>query len=174
MSRIDRRAIVMPGVLLAAAACQPIRSHSDVQTERIEDARATFGSYFTDMSDNAIQSDGSIADIHFVPHTTELSGLGVQRLDRMAKLLDTYGGTVRYETTLADSPLVKERMDHVREYLTLSGCDMARVTVAVARPGGTGMPGDEAVRKFNEGTAPKTDAGTTLLQGGGSGSSSNR
>lgn len=174
MLRIDRRAILIPGVLLAAASCSQFKSRTDMQTEHIEDARSSFGSYFTDMTDNAIQSDGSIADIHFVPHTTELSGLGVKRLDRMARLLDTYGGTVRYETTLGDTPMVKERLDHVREYLTLSGCDMARVKVAIGRAGGTGMPGDEAVRKFNDGTAVKADGGTTTLQIGGSGGTSNR
>jgi len=174
MIRFDRRLIVMPAVLLTLAACRGPQSSSDVQMSRIEKARSSYGTYFTDMADNAMQSDGTIADIHFVPHTSELSGLGVKRLDRMAKLLDTYGGTVRYETDMTDEALVKERMDHVREYLTLTGCDMARVKVAVGLAGGVGMPGDEAVRKFNDGTAVKTDAAPTTVLTGGQGAGAKR
>lgn len=170
MFRIERRLMVLPAALLLVGACQKPRSSSDVHMARIEGARASFGTYFRDMSDNAILHDGTIADVHFIPHTSELSGLGVERLDRMARLLDTYGGTVRYQSDTVDEALVKERLDHVREYLTLTGCDMARVKVAVAQAGSIGMPGDEAVRKFNDGTAVKADAAPTAALTGGQGS----
>ena len=71
----------------------------------------------------------SIAEIHFVPHTRELSGTGIARLDRMAMMLDTYGGTVRYETDVTDEAFVQKRLDHVHEYLATTGCDMSRVEV---------------------------------------------
>jgi hypothetical protein len=116
----------------------------------------------TDMSDNAILHDMSVADIHFIPHTSELSGVGVARLNRMAKLLSTYGGTVRYETRLTDEKLIDPRLEHVQEYLALAGCDMDRVSVVAMRSGGRGMPGDEAVEKFEKGTADQSTATTTM------------
>lgn len=98
------------------------------------------------MVDNAILHDMSIADIHFIPHSKELSGTGVARLDRMAPLLDTYGGMVRYETVLIDEEMVASRLDQVREYLDLTGCDMSRVELKVMLSGGRGMPASDAIQ----------------------------
>jgi hypothetical protein len=106
----------------------------------------------------------SMSDAHFVAHSSEINGLGASRLDRMASMLDTYGGTVRYQTVSKDEALVKQRLDHIREYLKLTGCKMERVTVAVALAGGHGIPGDEAVDKMKRGTAmPKQQGGGTTI-----------
>ncbi len=136
------------------------RSPSDLHMDKMDQTKVSFGSYFTHMTDNAMLSDMSLADMHFIPHTDELSGLGEVRIDRMAKLLNVYGGTVRYATELGDEAMVEQRMQHVREYLTLVGCSMDRVTVAVMRPGGIGMPGDEAAEKYRRGTTERDDSAT--------------
>jgi len=91
--------------------------------------------FFTYMVDNAIVSDMSIADLHFVPHTTELNSLGTLRLARMAQLVEAYGGLVRYATTIEDEEMVNERLAHVRDFLAAAGADMDRIEVAVAMPG---------------------------------------
>jgi hypothetical protein len=90
------------------------------------------------MVDNALMSDMTIADLHFVPNTNELNGTGVARLNRMAPLLDTYGGTVKFDTQLEDKNAIQARIDHVKEYLATTGCDMGRVEVKPGLPGGSG------------------------------------
>jgi len=101
--------------------------------------------HLTYMVDNALLHDMSIAEIHFVPHTRELSGTGIARLDRMAMMLDTYGGTVRYETDVTDEAFVQKRLDHVHEYLATTGCDMSRVEVKAMMSGGRGMSAVKAL-----------------------------
>ncbi len=160
MLRIDLRVMLLSSAMVLGA-CSNHKNQTDVHMERMDDGVAAFGSYFRDMADNALLRDMSIADLHFVAHTDELSGVGAERLDRMASLLQTYGGTVRYETYLADQDMVDRRIGHVREYLTLVGCNMDRVSIEVQAPGGRGMRGDEAVLQLEEGTA------SDVIGGGG-------
>lgn len=128
--------------------CSDISSMSSIQLDRMAETRESYGDHFRYMVDNAILSDMSLADIHFVAHTTELSGVGAARLERMARLLNTYGGKIRYETTLSDKAMLAERMAHVREFLALSGCELEQVEIAVMAPGGRRMSGLEAVAKY--------------------------
>jgi len=108
---------------------------------------------FVSMVDNAILHDMTVADLHFVPHTAELNGTGVARLDRMTYLLDVYGGIVRYETFEKDESLVAGRLAHVQEYLESTGCDMSRVSVKTMISGGRGMRASDAIRIMKAGTA---------------------
>jgi hypothetical protein len=123
--------------------------------------------HFRDMADNAVLSDMAVADFHFVAHTAELSGTGAARLNRMATLLDTYGGTVRYETFEPDEKLVKQRLEHVREYLTTTGCDMARVDVKAMISGGHGMPANKAIVIDLKGTNPPAGQSSSPTPGMG-------
>ncbi len=109
--------------------------------------------FFTYMVDNAIVSDMSIADLHFVPHTTELNSLGTLRLARMAQLVEAYGGLVRYATTIQDEEMVSERIAHVRDFLAAAGADMDRIDVAVAMPGSHHTSAQEAVAGKQKGWA---------------------
>jgi hypothetical protein len=74
--------------------------------------------------------------------------------------LDTYGGTVRYETFNTDEEMVKNRLDHVHEYLALTGCDMGRVQVKAMISGGRGMTASKAIIVEAKGTVKDTKAGT--------------
>jgi hypothetical protein len=169
-----RPLILVSTLAVISVACNNHQTTTDLQLSRMDETKRRFASYNADMIDNAILHDMSVADIHFIAHTGELSGIGEARLNRMAKLLHTYGGTVRYETTLDDEVLMDQRLAHVREYLALTGCDMERVEVTDMMSGGRGIPGDEAVAKFLRGTAkPKKKAGPspiTVNVGGGSSS----
>ncbi len=150
------RLFAVSALVFAAAACNNDQASSKMQSARMDATKAQYGSHFTYMTDNAILRDMSVADIHFIPHSAELSGVGEIRLSRMAHLLNTYGGTVRYETLAPDEAMIKQRLAHVREYLVLSGCNMERVVITTGMAGGRGMPGDEAVGKFLMGTADDT------------------
>lgn len=126
--------------------------------------KARYGAHLTHMTDNAILRDMAVSDIHFIPHSAELSGVGEIRLSRMARLLNTYGGTVHYQTLTDDEAMIKQRLAHVREYLVLSGCNMERVVITTGMAGGRGMPGDEAVARFLMGTADDTGSTSTAKQ----------
>jgi hypothetical protein len=118
------------------------------------------------MSDNAMLSDMAIWDYHFVPHTTELSGSGAERLTRMAMYLDTYGGKVRYDTLLTDEALIKERIAHVREFLEVSGADVGRIEIETKLPGGRMYSASEGIRVAEKGTAaPQGQGGSTTVIG---------
>ena len=136
---------LLSAACVATAACDRPLTTTDIQVDRMEESRNRRQAHFTYMADNAIAQDMSVADIHFVGHTSELSGVGVNRLDRMAPFLNTYGGTVRYETFMGDGELIHQRLDHVREYLTTIDCDMSRVEVTTMISGGRGMPASTAI-----------------------------
>ncbi len=107
--------------------------------------------FFTYMVDAAMVSDVSLADIHFVPHTTELNSLGTTRLSRMASFLDTYGGTIRYAARVADEDLVDPRLAHVRDFLATTGIDMSRVDVQVALAGSAHSSAERAIEATQRG-----------------------
>lgn len=107
--------------------------------------------FFSRMVDSAMVSDVSIADIHFVPHTTELNSLGTTRLSRMAALLDTYGGTIRYAARTADKDLVDPRLAHVRDFLATTGIDMSRIDVQVALAGSEHTSAERAIKSTEKG-----------------------
>ena len=119
--------------------------------------------FFTYMTDNATLSDMSVADIHFVPHTTELNSLGADRLSRIAQLIETYGGTVRYATRLQDEELVDQRLAHTRDFLAAAGADMERVEVIVAMAGADYMPADEAIEAKEKGMNSEFDESESMV-----------
>jgi hypothetical protein len=148
---MDRRlmtALVTATALGMAAGCKGIHTATDLQMAYIEETRCEAGSRPRDMADNALLRDMCVSDIHFVAHTAEIGGTGTARLDRLASLLNAYGGTLHYETDLRDEELIRKRLDHVREYLAMAGCNMDRVKVETGLCGGQGMPADRAIRAY--------------------------
>jgi len=102
--------------------------------------------HFVYMQDNALLADMCFADVHFVPHTAELNGLGARRLGRYAELLAQYGGTLYYDTEMKeDDELVQARLEHAAEFLELAGLETDKFELAVGGPGGRGMKAKEAV-----------------------------
>ena len=139
--------------------CNKYKTATDLTIEKIDRSMNEPQEHLTNMADNAMLHDMSVADIHFVPHSAELSGTGAARLNRMATLLDAYGGTVRYETFITDEKLVKQRLDNVQEYLALTGCDMGRVSVKAMISGGRGMTASKAIKVDAKGTAKDSGKG---------------
>ena len=157
-----RRLIILPMLCVAITACnrsQRADTLADYPLAEASRPRTPYGRHFAQMVDNAILNDLDLADFHFITHTSELSGTGEARLNRMAPLLNVYGGIVRYSTRLDDDDLIGQRMEHVREYLSLVGCDMDRTTLAVMMPGSRGATGKEAVWKYRALTSKPTGKG---------------
>lgn len=121
---------------------------------------------FTYMVDNAMWSNMALSDVHFMPHTAELNGAGEVRLDRMAFMLNLYGGTLRYETQTTDEELVDLRMKHAHEYLVLVGCDARRVRIEAAISGGALSPAGDAIRIWTEGTVNDHEGASDGAAGG--------
>ena len=115
---------------------------------------------FTYMTDNEMLSDMCIADIHFVPNTTELNSLGTTRLSRMAQLLEPYGGTVRYATDSSDEELVNKRLEHVCDFLASAGADLDRIDVIVAMAAAGHAQAAEAIEAKAKGMSPELDEST--------------
>ena len=154
------RVVMVPLLLVAAASVLTgCESSSKRQHARMDVTKASSGQQFDQMVTNAALHDRSVADVHFISHSSELSGAGELRLNRLAAILNTYGGVLRYETVLADKALVEQRIAHVREYLALVGCDMARVEIAVMRSGGHGMSAKDAIARTERGTSADGQAG---------------
>jgi len=121
--------------------------------DRMDETASSPRMYLVNQADNAALHDMSLADFHFIPHSAELSGSGVARLDRLALMLDTYGGTVRYETTNTDETLIDGRLDNAKEYLALVGCSMEKISFATALSGGRGGSVRDALETQEEAQA---------------------
>jgi len=168
MFRLNVLRSLTAGLALAAMiGCQgKYRTAVTQDMQRMDKTLATPRAYLANSVDNAILHDMSLADFHFVPHSTELSGSGVARLDRMALMLDTYGGTVRYEAGTTDERLIEGRLDHVREYLSLVGCSMDKVKLATAVSGGQGGRASVAIEaEDNALESPDNTAPQSMISG---------
>lgn len=100
---------------------------------------------FVYMVDKGMLYDSSIADIHFEPHSSELSGTGIRRLMRLGELMTEVGGTIHYETDTMDEQLVNNRLEVVREFLLAGGFDMQRIEVKTGLARGRGMTSHQAM-----------------------------
>lgn len=154
--------IYVGALLMAGTACSKIPNANKQYLDRMNESREAGRPWLDDMADNATLHDLAVADFHFVPHSAEISGTGEAKLERMAPMLSHYGGTVRYETSSTDKALVDQRIAHVKEYLKLAGCDMAKVKVEAMISGGRGMPADRAMKIAEKGTAPGGASGTSM------------
>lgn len=101
--------------------------------------------HFDAMTDNAMLADMSMSPVHFVPHSTELNGLGARRLNRYAEILAIYGGTLRYDGAERDEDLLRDRLESIREYLVRHGIGEERCEVKADLAGGEGMDATLAV-----------------------------
>lgn len=100
---------------------------------------------FDYMQDQALMADLSIADMHFIPHTAELSGAGRARLERYAELLAGHGGTLTFDTSLTDEELIAARLQTAENFVNNYVPDNNRIAVVTGLPGGRGMTADEAI-----------------------------
>ena len=101
--------------------------------------------YMAYHNDQGMLADMSIADIHFVPHTSYLSGTGEARLERYAELLARTGGRVNYDTRLRDKDLVAARVGVAKTFLAEALPSNKTIDVVLGLPGGRGMDAREAI-----------------------------
>jgi hypothetical protein len=111
--------------------------------------QAALGDYFNYHDDQGMLADMSIADIHFVPHSPQLSGVGEARLQRYAELLAASGGCLHYDTALRDENLIEARLATARAYVKDTLPSAKEIEIAVGLPGGRGMTAKEAQGGIN-------------------------
>jgi hypothetical protein len=117
-------------------------------------AHPGWADYFVYHNDQGMMADMSIADIHFVPHSAELSGVGVARLERYAELLATTGGALRYDPAIRDVALISARVETAKALLAQAIPRSNLIDVVVGSAGGRGM----GVAEASAGKAVATEA----------------
>ncbi len=130
--------------LTACADPEPKQSLNSPNSSDPTD-RPSVAEFFAYQNDQGMIADMAIADIHFVPHSSALSGTGVARLERYAELLAATGGEVRYATALSDDALVSERLAAAKDFLAQVIPSSQCVEVVLGLPGGRGMTAREAL-----------------------------
>ena len=121
---------------------------------------------FVYMVDNAMLADMTLNDSHFVPHRASLNGLGMDRLARLAQLMQVHGGTIRLNTDECMEGINTQRMQTVRDFLSEAGVSVAGEVVVCDMSGGEGLSAAENMLiRANEGMYKP---GQNKSNGGGS------
>lgn len=160
---LPRRIYVMfmAGVACTLAGCSEQGKRLNAPPQGDSDRPHELQEQFVYMVDKGLLYDSSISDIHFEPHSAELSGTGIRRLIRMGELMTEVGGTIHYDTAEGDSELVSRRLDVVREFLLAGGFDMQRIDVRTGLSRGRGTSAERAILAAEQNSAPQGAAGPT-------------
>jgi hypothetical protein len=167
--RVERFAVVIAAGLIAHGCAGPAeRLNAPPQGDSLTRHRE-MQQFYVYKTDQAMMQDRSIADIHFIPHAAELSGLGQVRLSRYAELYAAHGGTIYYDTALADDQLIEARIAAAKAFLAKAAPGEPGIEVALGMPGGPGMESTEALRRREAmHSSTKVEASTTIGFSGGS------
>lgn len=145
-----RRISLLSALALVATAASGCVPPADTTTVNLpprdaEEMRNEIAEIFAYHNDQGMTADRSIADVHFVPHSTNLSGTGQARLERFAELLAESGGTIHYDTKLDDKDLVEARLAVARRFLAETNQGQHTIEIALGMSGGRGMSAREAI-----------------------------
>lgn len=164
--RINRIGVGLLGVCVGlGAACErKAQTQMNAPPQGYAPEHSSSTDYFAYHNDQGMMADMSIADIHFIPHSADLSGTGVARLERYAELLSETGGTLNYDTALTDTMLIDRRMATAQAYLTKCMPQSKRVDIVLGMPGGPGMRAKEAIAGQNVAQQPETRERAYRLQ----------
>jgi len=108
------------------------------------ESRRELAEFFAYHQDNGLLAQRAIADMHFVPGTSHLSGAGEAQLARLAEIMQDTGGTINYDTRLGDSGLASARLASARQFLSTYTVGKKSIDVAFGMAGGRGMDAVEA------------------------------
>ena len=140
------RAVMFLSLLavLASPGCVPDKPRLNSPPQGYSEPQHEMSTYYAYHNDQGMLNDMSLADIHFVPHSAELSATGEARLDRYAELLATSGGTINYDTKIQDPQLIRARINAANDYLKEAVPGTKMIKVAYGLAGGRGMTAAEA------------------------------
>ncbi len=145
LNRVCRGAVVLSVLCVATTGCQKRHERLNAPPQGSTDRPHEMQKNFIYMNDNAMLQDSAVADIHFEPHSPELSGLGIRTLMRMGELLSISGGTIRYQTSSTDEFMIGRRLTSVREFISAAGFDTANIHVEAGMARSAGMAAADAI-----------------------------
>ncbi len=99
---------------------------------------------FRTQAENAVLTSMTVADIHFLPYSSELNSLGRARLTAIAENLELHGGEVVVDTRQSDELTRLERLESVRRFLVVQGLDSERLAIRAGLTRGRGQDATEA------------------------------
>lgn len=148
-------------VCLACGACQQTTPRLNAPPHGTAEYTSDLQISYEHMIDNALLTDMTISDVHFVPQRSMLSSLGQQRLARIAGLMKVYGGVLRFNTRESDRELIDRRAEAIMAYLADEGVDTTRDVLRRDLPAGRGIDASQAILiKSHEATyKPKQQTG---------------
>ncbi len=162
--------IVLGGLLFFLTGCpEPSKGRINAPPQGHSAIRSDMGDNSVYMTDNALLKDMSVSDVHFWPRHAELNATGARRLNRMAKLLKIYGGTVFYSGVEDEESFAEERIQVIKEYLLAQGAKADQFCVRRGLAGSKGMRASESMAIRDETTGPKTGQSMPLMGGLSSG-----
>ncbi|MCG3136435.1 MAG: hypothetical protein HJJLKODD_00268 [Phycisphaerae bacterium] len=154
-------------LIIAAAGCNAQNEGMMAAQELSSEATVNQQAFRDAQVDNAMLNDMAIADIHFLPHSSELNSLGEQRLLRYVELLGDRGGQLNLETQSNDEVFNKARMEKAAEFLATAGVDRERMQVMIGTRQGSGMRATEAIEIIDKNyVVPQAIPLTDLIKGG--------
>lgn len=136
---------LLPALIIAGCADPHDSTRANAPPQGESDEQNDIAEFFAYHNDQGMMADMSIADIHFVPHSAELSGVGEARLERYAELLAETGGTLHYDTATRDEQLIEDRLDRARAFLAQNIPSNRTIEIALGLPGGRGMDARESL-----------------------------
>lgn len=158
---------------LLGGGCQPPVERMNAPPQGESETKNSLAESFAYHEDQGMLADLSLADLHFVPHSSDLSGVGVARLERYAELLASSGGTLNYATSSRDPELVTARLATANEFLRRAVPGSKPVQVVLGLPRGRGMAAKESIAGKGVAKQPETRQRayrlTNTMQGGASG-----
>ena len=137
-------AVCLLSAVSAPACIPPDKERLNSTPQGYAEPHHSMASEYAYHNDQAMLADMSIADIHFLPHSPQLSATGQARLERYAELLATSGGTVHYDPTIRDEALINARVASANVFLNGTPACPQNIHVALGLTGGRGMTAAEA------------------------------
>src|ERR1041385_6834533 len=132
------------GAILAPACVPPDKERLNSRPQGYPEPHHSMASYYAYHNDQAMLADMCITDIHFIPHSAQLSATGQARLERYAELLASSGGTLHYDPTIHDESLVNARVASANVFLNGTPACSKNIHIALGLAGGRGMSSGEA------------------------------
>lgn len=134
--------LVALGWVLGCA--QPEAPRLNAPPQGAGNEKPDWATIYTYHNDQGLMADRSIADIHFIPGTADLSGVGVVRLERYAELMATRGGTLHYDAQIQDQELIDARLKTAQAFLAQVVPSSNPIHIVCGMPGGRGMSAVES------------------------------
>lgn len=158
---------------MVSLGCQAPIERMNAPPQGESETKSTLAESFAYHEDQGMLSDLSLADLHFVPHSADLSGVGVARLERYAELLASSGGTLNFTTSSRDPELTAQRLAAANDFLKRAVPGSKPVQVVLGLPRGRGMAAKESVAGKGVAKQPETRLRayrlTNTMQSGASG-----